>query len=37
MKSKVLDLNSIGLNNLMLNYEIDTCNFENIKHNLSVY
>lgn len=37
MKNKVLDLNYIGLNNLMLKYEIDTCNFENIKHNLSVY
>ncbi len=37
MTSKVLDLNSIGLDNLMLKYEMDTCNFENIKSDLSVY
>jgi len=37
MKNKVLDLNYIGLNNLMLKYEMNTCNFENIKFNLSVY
>jgi hypothetical protein len=37
MKSKVFDLNYIGLNNLMLKYEIAACNFENIKSNLSVY
>lgn len=37
MKSKVLDLNYIGLNNLMLKYEMDTCNFENIEYDLSVY
>ena len=37
MKSKVLDLNYIGLDNLILKYEIDTCNFENIKYDLSVY
>lgn len=37
MKSKVLCLNYIGLNNLIFKYEIDTCNFENIKYGLSVY
>jgi hypothetical protein len=37
MKSTVFDLTYIGLDNLMLKYEIDTCNFENIKSNLSVY
>lgn len=37
MKSKVLDLNYIGLNNLILKYEMDTCNFENIKYDLSIY
>lgn len=37
MKSKVLDLDYIGLNNLMVKYEMNTCNFENIKFNLSVY
>lgn len=37
MKSKVLDLDYIGLNNLMVKDEMNTCNFENIKFNLSVY
>ncbi len=37
MKSKVLDLTYIGLNNLMLKYEMDTCNFENREYDLSVY
>jgi len=37
MKKKLLDLNYIGLNNLIFKYEIDSCNFENTKFNLSVY
>jgi len=37
MESKVFDLNYIGLDNLIFKYEIDSCNFKNIKSNLSVY
>ena len=37
MKIKVLNLNYIDLDNLILKYEMDTCNFENIKYDLSIY
>ena len=37
MVKKVFNLNYIGLKNLILKYEIDTYNLENIKYDLSIY